>query len=52
MIKPIPSMGIPMLRSTMARVTMPAPGVPAVPMEARVAVTTTVSCWVRLRSRP
>ena len=50
MTRPMPSTGRPTLSSTMASMTMPAPGTPAVPMEARVAVRTMVTICPRVRS--
>ena len=41
-----------MASSTMASMIMPAPEVPAVPIEARVAVTTTRTIWLRVRCIP
>ena len=38
--------------STMASMIMPAPGVPAVPMEASVAVTTIVTIWPTVSVMP
>ena len=48
----MPSMGRPTLWSTMASMTMPAPGTPAVPMEASVAVSTMVTISPRDRLTP
>ena len=48
----MPSTGRPTALSTMASITMPAPGTPAVPMEARVAVSTTVSIWGKVSWMP
>ena len=48
----MPSTGTLTLWSTMASITMPAPGTPAVPMEARVAVSTMVTIWPTVRSMP
>ena len=48
----MPSTGRPTEVSTMASMTMPAPGTPAVPMEARVAVRTMVAMSPRLRLMP
>ncbi|OQC35698.1 MAG: hypothetical protein BWX64_02351 [Acidobacteria bacterium ADurb.Bin051] len=47
-----PSTGSPTAFRTMISITMPAPGTPAVPMEARVAVTMIVSCWASVSSMP
>ena len=46
------STGMFMAWSTIASMIMPAPGVPAVPMEARVAVTTMVTIWPRVSVMP
>lgn len=48
----IPSTGRPTEVRTMASMTIPAPGTPAVPMEASVAVRTTVSIWVGVSVMP
>ena len=44
----MPSTGRPTEVRTMASMTIPAPGTPAVPMEASVAVRTMVSIWGRV----
>ncbi len=49
MIRAIPSVGSPTEFSTIARVTRPTLGIPAVPMEASVAVTTTVARFAGVR---
>ena len=43
---------MPMAVSTMASMIMPAPETPAVPMEAKVAVTTMVTIWPMVRCMP
>ena len=48
----MPSTGRPTEVRTMASMTIPAPGTPAVPMEARVAVRTMVSIWGRVSWMP
>jgi hypothetical protein len=48
----MPSTGKPTDFSTIASMTIPAPGTPAVPMEARVAVATIVSICPNVRSMP
>ncbi len=48
----IPSRGMPIWFKTMVSVIMPMPGTPAAPIDARVAVRTTVSRSVRPRSIP
>ena len=48
----MPSTGIFTLWSTMASITMPAPGTPAVPIDAKVAVSTMVAIWPMVRSIP
>lgn len=40
---------MPRVSSTMASMIMPAPETPAVPTEARVAVSTTMTIWLRVR---
>src|SRR5690606_38618374 len=52
MIKAIPAAGTLMDSNTIINIINPAPGTPAEPMEANVAVNTMVSCWVQLRSIP
>lgn len=48
----IPSIGSPTLVRTIASITMPAPGTPAVPIEASVAVSTIVIICANVRSMP
>ena len=48
----MPSTGRPTEVRTMASMTIPAPGTPAVPMEASVAVRTMVSIWGRVSWMP
>ena len=38
--------------STMVSMTSPDPGIPAVPIEARVAVSMIITCWVKVSSTP
>ena len=52
MTRPMPATGRFTLSSTMVSITTPEPGTPAVPMEARVAVSTMVIIWPRVRSTP
>ena len=51
-MRPMYCTGTPMASSTMASIIMPAPETPAVPMEARVAVTTTITIWPMLKVIP
>lgn len=48
----MPSIGSPTLVSTIASITMPAPGTPAVPIDASVAVRTIVIICANVRSIP
>src|SRR5690606_40337810 len=52
MIRAIPAAGTPIDSKTMINMIKPAPGTPAEPMEANVAVSTMVNCCVKVRSIP